>query len=161
MIPQKNNVFGTITAPKGLQPVLRALRNLVVGGRAFIYRSPINGAETLRLRLDRAVLETSPHANGIQLMFNGGVGGSADEVLGFVCTLSEALHAAGIQHCFEICGEDQQLVQVIPSSVGLRSGPVAQTRDRKNSTAELATSQSDIQQRLGFFWRFVSLLIPF
>lgn len=115
MIPDKSNVFGTITAPQGLQSVLRALGHLVVEGRAHVYRSQFNGAETLRLHLEWAEMESSPLDNGIQHLFNGGVGGSLEEVVGFIHALSDALQSGGIEHRFEIYDEDQQLVHVIPA----------------------------------------------
>ena len=113
MIPEGNNVYGIITAPQGLEPVLRAVEQLLVGGRAYIYRSQFKAAETLRLQSESADFETDHHDDGFQYLFNGGVGGSLEEVVGFVRLLSESLYRSGIEHSFEIY-DDQQLVQRIP-----------------------------------------------
>lgn len=114
MLPEGNNVCGTITAPQGLQPVLRALGHLVDGGRAYIYRSQFNRAETLHLRSEAVDFDSDQLDDGIQHSFSGGVGGSMAEVVGFVRALSDALQTAGVEHRFEIYDEDQRLVQVIP-----------------------------------------------
>jgi hypothetical protein len=113
MIPEANNVYSIITAPEGMEPVLRAIKGLAAGGRASIYQSGYNGAETLRLRSDRVDFESVPLEDGVQHLFNGGVGGSLEEVVDFVRALSEALHQARIEHRFEIYDEDQNLVQFI------------------------------------------------
>src|SRR5438046_351073 len=54
MLPEGNNVYGTVTAPLGLEPVLRAMEHVVGGGRAHINRSRFEGVETLKLRLESA-----------------------------------------------------------------------------------------------------------
>jgi hypothetical protein len=114
MIPEAYDIYGLITAPQGMLPVLRAVRHLAAGGQASIYRSGYNGAETLRLRSDGVEFESDPLKDGVHHLFNGGVGGSLEEVVGFIRTLSEALQTAGIEHRFEIYDEDQNLVRVIP-----------------------------------------------
>jgi hypothetical protein len=58
MIPEGNNVYGIITAPQGLEPVLRAVEQVVGEGRASIYRSQFNGSETLCLRSESADFES-------------------------------------------------------------------------------------------------------
>src|SRR4051812_43321323 len=77
MIPDGNNVYGIITAPQGLQPVLRAVEEVVTGGRASIYRSQFNGSETLPLQLESADFESDHLDNGVHHLFNGGVDGLA------------------------------------------------------------------------------------
>ena len=113
MIPEGNNVYGIITAPQGLEPVLRAIEQVVGGGRASIYRSQFNGSETLRLRSESADFESDPLDDGVQHLFNGGVGGSLEKVVAFVRALSESLSRSGIEHSFEVY-EGQQLVQRLP-----------------------------------------------
>ncbi len=113
MVPEGNNVCGIITAPQGMQPVLRVVERLFAGGRASIYRSGYNGAETLRLRSDRVEFESDPIEDGSQHLFSGGVSGSPEEVVGIVRALSEALAKAGIEHRFEIYDEDQNLIQLV------------------------------------------------
>src|SRR5260370_6963157 len=100
MLPEGNNVCGIITASRGLQPVLRAVEHLVAGGRAWIYRSQFNGAETLHLRSESVDFESEPLQDGVQHLFSGGVGGSLDEVLGFVRALPEPLSPPGLNPCF-------------------------------------------------------------
>ena len=113
MVPEGNNVYGIITAPQGLEPVLRAIEQVVSGGRASIYRSRFNGSETLRLRSESADFESDHLDDGVQHLFNGGVGGSLEEVVALVRALSESLSQSGIEHSFEVY-DDQQLVQRIP-----------------------------------------------
>ena len=113
MIPEGNNVYGTITAPQGLEAVLRAVQQVVSGGRAYINRSQFNGAETLHLRSESIDFESDHLGDGVQHLFSGGVDGSLEEVIGFVRALSESLSRSGIEHSFEIY-DDQQLVQRVP-----------------------------------------------
>ncbi|WP_020471921.1 hypothetical protein [Zavarzinella formosa] len=113
MTPEGNNVYGHITAPQGLLPILHAVEQTVRGGQVHIKRSGFNGAETLRIRSELADFETDSLGGGEHL-FNGGVGGSLEEVVVFVRALSESLSRAGIEHSFEVY-DDQQLVQQIPS----------------------------------------------
>lgn len=114
MIPEGNNVYCLITAPQGLQPVLRAVEQVVGGGRAYIKRSGFNEAETLRLRSESADFESDYLDDGVQHLFSGGVGGSLEEVVAFVQALSMSLSLAGIEHSFEVY-DDQHLVQRIAS----------------------------------------------
>ena len=113
MVPEGNNVYGIITAPQGLEPVLRAIEQVVSGGRASIYRSRFNGSETLRLQWESADFESDHLDDGVQHLFNGNVGGSFEEVVAFVRALSESLSRSGIEHSFEVY-DDQHLVQRIP-----------------------------------------------
>ena len=114
MIPEGNNVYGIITAPHGLQPVLQAVERLVAGGEAYIYLSQFNfGAETLHLSSESVELNSEPLEDGVHHLFNGGVGGSPEEVVHFIRALSESLSRSGIGHSFEIY-DDQQLVQQVP-----------------------------------------------
>ena len=115
VIPEQNNVFGFIEAPQGIAAVLLALEHVVAKGDASIYRSAYNGAETLRLRNNRVELESDPLDDGIKHLFGGGIGGSLEEVTGFVRTMSEALNLAGVEHQFEVYDTSQHLVQRIPS----------------------------------------------
>ena len=112
MPPAGNNVYGIITAPQGLEPVLRAVEPAVKEGRAHIYRSQFNGAETIHLGSETADFE-SDHIDGVQHLFCGGVDGSLEEVICFVRMLSESLSRSGIEHSFEVY-DNQQLVQTIP-----------------------------------------------
>jgi hypothetical protein len=111
MTSEGNNVYGLITAPQGLQPVLRAVEQAISGGRVYIKRSGFNGAETLRIRSESADFETDS-LGGEEHLFNGGVGGSLEEVVAFVRALSESLSRSGIEHSFEVY-DDQQLVRRI------------------------------------------------
>jgi hypothetical protein len=113
MIPEGNNVYGLITAPHGLEPVRRAVEQSVSGGRIYIHRSQFNGAETLHLRSVSAYFDSDRLDDVAKHLFNGGVGGSLEEVIGFVRALSESLSTSGIEHSFEVY-DDQQLVQRIP-----------------------------------------------
>jgi hypothetical protein len=113
MIPEGNNVYGIISAPQGLEPVLRAVEQVVGGGRAYIYRSQFNGSHTLRLRSESADFESDYLDDGVRHLFSGGVGGSLEEVVGFVRLLSGSLSRSGVEHSFEVY-DDQQLFQRIP-----------------------------------------------
>jgi len=113
VIPEGNNIYGLFTAPDGLQPVLRAIAQVVGGGRAYIKRSGFSGAETLYLRSESADFESDHLDEGAQHVFNGSVGGSLEEVVAFVRALSESLSRSGMEHSFEVY-DDQQLVQRIP-----------------------------------------------
>src|SRR5262245_3957030 len=114
MLPEGNNVSGLITAPQGLQPVLRAVEQVVGEGRAYIYRSQFNRAETLHLRTGSACFDSDHRDDGFQHFFSGGVGGSLEEVLAFVRALSESLSRSGIEHSFEVYDDDQELVRRMP-----------------------------------------------
>jgi hypothetical protein len=114
MIPERNNVYGMITAPQGLERVLRAVEPVLTGGGAHIYRSHFNGAETLHLRSETADFESDPLEGGVQHLFNGGVGGSLEDVIRFVRSLSESLSRSGIEHSFEVY-DGEEPMQRIPS----------------------------------------------
>jgi hypothetical protein len=112
MIPDFNNVYGKVSAPHGLQPVLNAIENAVAGSNAHIYRSQFDGAETLKLRGESVNFE--PDAlNEVEHLFSGGVGGSPQEISATVRALSEALCKAGVVHNFEIYGDNDCLVERI------------------------------------------------
>jgi len=115
MIPEANNVYGILTALQGMEPVLRAVEHLFAGDQAPIYRSGYNRTATLCLCSDWVEFESTPLEDGIQHLFNGAVGGSLAEVVGFARALCEALQKAGIEHRFEIYDEEQHLVQFIPA----------------------------------------------
>src|SRR5687768_17562030 len=101
MMPERNNVWGILTAPQGMEPVLHAVEHLVARGRASIRRSGYNGAETLRLSTDQVDFESTPLEDGHQHLFSGGVAGSPEDVVAFIQALSNALHKAGIEHSFD------------------------------------------------------------
>jgi hypothetical protein len=113
MIPEGNNVYGEMTAPQGLEPILRAVEEVVGVSQAHIYRSQFNGAETLPIRSDSAIFKSDRLGDGIEHLFNGAVGGSLEEVVDFVRALSATLSRSGIVHSFEVY-DDQQLVREIP-----------------------------------------------
>ncbi len=147
MIPEGNNVYGIITAPQGLEPILRAVEQVVGAGRASIYQWQFNGSTTLHLRSESADFESDHLDDGVQHLFSGSVGGSLEKVVAFVRLLSESLSRSGIEHSFEVY-DDQQLVQRIPGRAGLCS-----------ATAELegeAPAEPRSPDRLGR-----SLALPF
>lgn len=109
-----NNVYGIIMAPEGLEPSLQAIKHLVPGGRASIYRSGYNGAETLRLCSQRVEFESDPLEDGVQHLFDGGVSGSLEEIVEFVQQLSKSLQTAGTKRHFEVYDAKQRLVMLIP-----------------------------------------------
>src|SRR5947209_5496900 len=109
MIPENDNVYGIFTARHSLEPVLRAIKEVVAAGRVYIYRSQFNGAETLHLESETAQFESEPLDGGVEHLFSGGVSGSLDEVIRFVQRLSESLSLWGIEHSFEVY-DGQQLV---------------------------------------------------
>ena len=113
MIPEGYNVYGLITTPQGLRPILRAVEQVVGRGHAYIKRSGFDGAETLHVLSESADFESDYLDDGVEHLFNGGVGGSLEEVVAFVRTLSESLSRSGIEHCFEVY-DHQQLVQRLP-----------------------------------------------
>lgn len=113
MIPDSNNVYGTLTALRGLQPVSNAINAAVAGCRASIYRSQFNGAETLHVRSESAEFDSDPLKDGAKHPFNGAVGGTPKEVADFVQTLSDALSVAGVEHSFEIHDSEQKVVKVV------------------------------------------------
>src|SRR5262249_19215858 len=107
-------VYGHIVSPQGLGPVLRAVQPLAVGGRAWISVSGYDGTRTLHVETDSLDFSTDPLGEDRHL-FNGGVAGTADEVVAFVESLSRALSAAKIEHSFEVYDVDQNLLHVVPS----------------------------------------------
>jgi hypothetical protein len=113
MNSERNNVFGVITAPNGIEAVLRAVEHLVGKGGASVYRSRYNRAETLRPHSDDVEFDSEPLPEGAGHLFNGGVGGSPEEIASFVSALSDALRDAGIEHRFEIYDGKQVLVKTV------------------------------------------------
>lgn len=120
MIPDFNNVYGHVVAPHSLEAVLRAVRPLAAGGQAWIKVSGYDGAPTLHLETDSLDFQTTPLGEGRHL-FNGGVGGTAGEVIALVENLSRALSAAGVEHAFEVYDEDQNLLRLVPAVPGAMS----------------------------------------
>ena len=102
MIPRANNVYGQLTAPDGLRPLLVALERALGPGAGSVYRSGFSRAETLRVRTDAADMESIPLPGGIEHLFSGAVGGSPDDVVAFLRTLSAALAEAKVEHSFEV-----------------------------------------------------------
>ena len=96
-----------------MRPILRAVEQVVGRGHAYIKRSGFDGAETLHVLSESADFESDYLDDGVEHLFNGGVGGSLEEVVAFVRTLSESLSRSGIEHCFEVY-DHQQLVQRLP-----------------------------------------------
>lgn len=94
MIPDFNNVYGHVVVPHGLEAVLRAVRPLAARGRAWIKVSGHDGAPTLHPETDSLDFRTTPLGGGRHL-FNGGVGGTAGEVVALVEDLSRALWRPG------------------------------------------------------------------
>ncbi len=47
-------------------------------------------------------------------LFSGGVTGTPDRVVAFVRAMSEALTVAGVEHTFEVCDKDGELLHVFP-----------------------------------------------
>lgn len=113
MIPDANNVYGHVVAPRGLGPVLVAVRPLATGGQVWLKTSGYEGTTTLHLETDALGFTTTPLDGGRHL-FNGGVAGSAAEVVALMESLSAALSAAGVEHGFEVYDADQSLVCVVP-----------------------------------------------
>ena len=75
--------------------------------------SGYDGSETLHLRIPTADFLTTPLEDGSHL-FSGGVGGTPQELLGFVQAMSGALAAAGIEHTFEVYDAGRELICVFP-----------------------------------------------
>lgn len=122
MIPDPNNVHGVITGRHGLNPVLGAVKRLVgSGGRATLYRSGFDGAETLEFVTESAEFESTALRGGEHLL-NGGVCGPLEDVLAFVRALSGALSEAEVEHRFEVSDDRQRLVPIILSSTGVNRG---------------------------------------
>ena len=113
MIPDTNNVYGHVVAPRGLGPVLIAVRPLATGGQACLKTSGYDGTTTLHLETETLDFATTPLGGGRHL-FNGGVAGSITDVVALVEKLSAALSAAGMEHGFEVYDADQNLVCVVP-----------------------------------------------
>lgn len=120
MIPDASNVYGHVVTPAGLNPVLAAVRPLAIGGRVWLKTSGYDGATTLHLETDTLDFATTPLGGGSHL-FNGGVAGSTAEVVALVERLSAALSGGGVEHNFEVYDADQNLVCVIPLSLGDRA----------------------------------------
>ncbi len=110
--PDGNNVFGLVVAPDGLDPVLQAVSRLVGARHASIYQSRFDGAETLRFSTDSVDFESTPLEGGHQHLLNGGVGGTAEDVLAFVRELARVFTEAGIQCSFEVYDDHLNLLQV-------------------------------------------------
>ena len=114
MLPDGNNVYGHVEAPRGLEQVLAALQPLATGGRVWLKTSGYDGTTTLHLETNPLDFATTPL--GGSHLFNGGVAGSTAEVIARVEELSAALSAGGVGHGFEVYDADQNLVCVVPAS---------------------------------------------
>jgi hypothetical protein len=114
-VPESNNVYGYLMAPKGLRPLLVALRQLFDDELVSIRTSSFDESETLRLSSDVMDFESTPLGGGKHLL-NGGVTGSRDQVLPVVQKISHAFAEATIEHQFEIHDFDGTLVQTVPTS---------------------------------------------
>jgi hypothetical protein len=113
-VPDGNNVYGSVVAPNGMQPVLEVVQRLVGKDNAHIYVSGYNGASTLHFSTQRCDFESTPLDDGSRHLLNGGVAGSAKAVIGFVKELSHHLSDAQIEHSFEVYDESDDLVFEIP-----------------------------------------------
>lgn len=119
MIPEGNNVYAQITAPKGLKPVLGALRQVAGEAKGYIYKSGFNGARTIHFLTDNVDFESTPLDVGRQHLLNGAVGGSLEDVTAFVRLLSAMLADAGVENSFEVYDDESNLVQLIrPDEAG-------------------------------------------
>ena len=112
MIPDGNNVYGIVKAPGGLRPVLAAAQTLDCWRSARIKTSGYSGEQTIRLESEDADFETERLSESEHL-FNGAVGGTLDQVINFVQRLSDALHAGGIDHHFEVYNAENDLAAAI------------------------------------------------
>lgn len=113
-IPKTNNVYGQIVAPDGLRPVHAAIEKVLGPGCASIFRArTLNPDEMLRVLTDVADIQSLPLPGGMEHLFNGAVGGSAEEVVAFVQRLSDALADAKVEHSFEI-HDGRQVVRSLP-----------------------------------------------
>lgn len=113
MIPHGNNVYGQVIAPEGLQPVLRAVERLIGENRVYIKKSQFSGAETLHFGTDDTQFDSTPLEEAGHHLVNGAVGGSLEDVVGFVRALSGSLPQEGIEHHFEVY-DGERLVQTFP-----------------------------------------------
>ncbi len=111
---RNNNVYGQLITPEGLRPVLRAVERAAGPGCASVFRDRAGGAERLRLRSDAADLETLPLAGGAEHLFNGAVGGSAEDVVAFVRGLSRHLAEEHVEHSFEVYDAGERRSHSIP-----------------------------------------------
>ena len=109
LLPDGNNVYGTVVAPDGMQPVLESVQRLVGKDNAYIYVSGYNGASTLHFSTQRCDFESTPLDDGSQHLLNGGVAGSVEAVIEFVKELSLHLSDAQIKHSFEVYDESEDL----------------------------------------------------
>ena len=79
MLPDRNNVYGTLRAPAGLDQVRDAAEKMGCWESARVYTSGYDGAQTMRLSAAGAEFETTP-AGGIEHLISGAVGGTLGDV---------------------------------------------------------------------------------
>ena len=116
MLPDRNNVYGTLRAPTGLGQVRDAAEKVGGWESARVYTSGYDGAQTMRLSAAGAEFETTP-AGEIEHLISGAVAGTLDEVIVFVGRVSRALADAGIDHGFEVYDRDGNLVfEIVPGA---------------------------------------------
>ncbi|HEX7449120.1 MAG TPA: hypothetical protein VF306_16320 [Pirellulales bacterium] len=110
MIPDGNNVYGVVQAPKGLWPLWRALQDAFGDGAARWRKSGYDGHEIIQFETEWASFETEPLGSG-EFLFNGGVGGSAADAERLVSQLSSVLNEAGVKHVLELYDDDGGLIR--------------------------------------------------
>lgn len=113
-VPEGNNVYGHIVSPDGLQPILQVARRLVGDGRASIYKSQFNGAETLRFTTETVDFESAPLEQSGRHLLNGGIAGDSSEIVSFVEAMSRLLQETGIEHSFEVYDAEKNLLRTLP-----------------------------------------------
>ena len=113
MMRERNNIYGQIKTPKGLEPVLEALRQVAGDTKGHIYKSGFNGAKTLDFSTEMVDFESTPLDDGIQHLVTGAVGGTLEDVTAFVRSFSAVLADLGIENSFEIYDDESNPVQLI------------------------------------------------
>lgn len=113
-VPKRDNVYGHVIVPGGIQCALKVVRRLIGKDKARIRFSGYDGASTLLFSSDKCDFESTSLGDGKEHLLNGGVAGTIEEVAEFVKQLSESLSDAKIEHEFEVYDESGNFVVKIP-----------------------------------------------
>jgi alkanesulfonate monooxygenase SsuD/methylene tetrahydromethanopterin reductase-like flavin-dependent oxidoreductase (luciferase family) len=111
-LPSSNNVYGLLSCDGRLQELAQLLRALLAATESeiSIKISQFDGAQTLRVRTERAEFDAYLSGADRTFLFNGAVAGTAEQVCLFVQRLHKALQVAGFHPRLEVYDDDEKCI---------------------------------------------------
>jgi hypothetical protein len=107
-IPQRNNVYGVFECNGRIAELTELVRNhmALADDEIWLKKSQFDNEETLIVCSNQADFATCRGPTNGELLFNGAVAGSSQEVRRFVQDMHRAATAAGFRPRFEIYDKD-------------------------------------------------------